>query len=212
MDRNDQIVLSIVGGVAAISILLWAILANGTSVSAAQWVQSILTAFAIFAAVAVPLWTESQRRDLQHQVAEIFVASELRTWLRVAPEDISDNQQYCSTGGNDGRETFEIPQFSISKDQIAAMRPDYARQVLSLIERRARRQNNIYSERFYGDDTDALMEYDEQIAHLFWSARRIYTELAMRYGLDTETNRTNEIDAVKYAAQTAKKYRETAAA
>jgi len=86
------------------------------------------------------------------------------------------------------------------------MRPHLAKDVLSLVERRARRQNSIYSERYYDDDTAALMEYYESIGHLFWSARRIYQDIARDRGLDTDTNRPSEIASIKRVQERAAEY------
>jgi hypothetical protein len=138
---------------------------------------------------------------------KIAVASGLRAWMRIASQEISENNRFRGTGGLDGTISVEIPAFPISVDQAAGMRPHYARQVLSLIERRERRQNDIYGTRYYADETEALMEYYEQIAHLFWSARRIYQELADIRGLDKYTNRASEVADVKRGVEYAQEYR-----
>ena len=208
MDRNDQIFFSAIGGTLAVAVLIAAIAIYGTSQTAAEWTQSLLTGFAVIVAIVVPWWWEAQRRELSHRIAEVTVASALRSWLRVAAEGMGQNHLYTTSDSHDGERNIEIPSFEIQTVQIAAMRRHYAREVLSLCERRARRQNDIYSARFYHDDDDGLIEYYEQIAHLFWSARRIYTEIARDHGLDEFTNRPSELATVRHVAKLANEYRD----
>jgi hypothetical protein len=209
MDRNDQIFFSALGFSLAIIILSLVIAMYGTSTTAPAWTQSILTAFAIIVAITIPLRAEAGRRELSYRIAEVTVASALRAWLRIAAEEIIENQQFTGTGGHDGQRKIEMPLFTAAVDQIAGMRPHHARDVLSFFERRERRQGTIYSAAFYGDDDDGLLEYYEQIAQLFWSVRRIYCEIARERGLDEFTNRPFELKAVRHAGDQAREYRES---
>lgn len=207
IDRNDAIVFSILGGAAGFGFLGWIIAAYATSATVAQWVQSLLTLFAIAVAIWIPLHTEAEKRALRARVSEVIVASALRAWLRVAAFDIGENLKFRSSGERDGERKIDIPPFNVPLDQVAQMRPPLARDVLSLLERRERRQNDIYGAQFYGDETDGLMTYFEQIGHLFWSARRLYRAIAADQELDALTNRPSEIQTVKDAQESAAAYR-----
>jgi hypothetical protein len=206
MARNDQIVLFSAIWTVSVIILLLIIATYGTSTSAPAWFESIMTGCAVFVAVTLPLITESRRQGLRERTAEVIVAAALRSWLRIAAQDVSENLSHRSTGGQDGEEKFDMPPLGLIAEQVAAMRPQYVREVLSLLERRERRQSDIYAARFYDDDEDGIMEYFEEIAHLFWSVRRVYQEIAHDRGLDEFTNRPRELQYIKRAAELAKEY------
>jgi len=208
MGRNDQILLFSLGGTAGLIILVLVIATDASSTTAPEWAQSILTAIAVVVAITIPLRTESRHQEIRERTAEVIVASALRSWLRIAAEEVDDNLSFQGTGGQEGQRKIDMPPLGLSTDQIASMRPHYAREVLSLVERRERRQSGIYREQFRGDDDDGLMEYYEQIAHLFWSVRRVYQEIARDRELDEFTNRPSELDSIGHVAEKAKEYRE----
>ena len=207
MDRNDQIFFSAVGGALAVSVLVGAIASYATNQTVSNWVQALLTLAAICVAIAIPTWTEAKKHALRQRAAEVVIAAKLRTWLRLAAKTVEENLQFRGTGGHDGTYSIDIPEFEIEPKEVAEIGGSHARQLLDLVERRARRQNDIYTARYYsGDDTEGMMEFFSQTAHLFWSAARIYKELAQTHQLETATNRKSEVGSIKNAAQIAKKY------
>jgi hypothetical protein len=167
----------------------------------------VFTGSAIVVAIAVPWVRDARNREAEHRIAEVIVAAALRAWLRTASIQIAENRQYTGTDGEDGQRALEMPSLTPPLDKVAEMRPAYARQVLSVLERRERRQRIIDGAAYYGDEREALMEYYSQIARLFWSVRRIYIEIARARGLDERTNRPEELATVRYAAAEAKAFK-----
>lgn len=208
MGRNEQIILYPVAWAVSVILVSLMVQTYGTSTSAPAWLESIMTSCAVLAAITLPLLTERRRQEQRERTAEVIVASALRSWLRIAAQDVSENLSYRSTGGQDGEEKFDMPALTLTAEQVASMRPRYVREVLSLIERRERRQSDIYAARFYDDDEDGIMEYFEEIAHLFWSMRRVYQEIAHDRDLDESTNRPREIQYIKRAGELASEYRD----
>lgn len=185
------------------------IILYGTSSTAANWVQSILTACAICVAIGVPLWTRHNDLEDKYHVAEVIVATALRKWLRITSAQIAENIKH-SINGDHGWVKTDIPSINVPYDQIAIIRPLYAKRILDLMERCERRRDDIAEmssksrvEKFNNPACPAKLYYEE-IPHIFWSVRRIYIEIAKARGLTEYTNRPEEIAAVKMAEDYAK--------
>lgn len=206
MDRNDQILASALG-MALFAVVLLAIALNAPAATAPEWALSFLTLVAIVAAISVPLHSEKRRREEQQGIAEIGIASLLRSWLRIAAKQVFDNLEFTGTGGQEGERQIQIPALHVPLDRVAAMRSSIARDVLSLLEERERSQGVINWEHYRGDDSDGLAEYYERISRLFWKVRGIYGEIASARGLEETVNRGRELEAIRHAEQKARDYR-----